>query len=263
MHFDTVLRTVLIALLLCGVAAFGFGGCARGKKDKPDGKSCTLSFHSFDGGGPSYRVSIADESLLSCTSERQYNKKNHEQLDGAGFDVIFTFKGLKSGSTTVTVTGESPLMPTEISVYTAVIDEALNVTLTQQGETVTESNPQRPVPQIVLHTEAATVYPSAADTDAARDMIDLLSSSPAALTMKKGEAGFSGECPLSLPQAGETVTAEPGDILLDNNSRLVLCTAEQSGVFTLLAKLDGAALEELLSALETDPTVTIWVEWSE
>ena len=262
MHFDTVLRTVLIVLLLCGVAAFGFVGCTHGKKPKTDDKSSTLSFHSFDGGGPSYHVEIQDPSVLSYTSERKYGKENHEELDGAGYDVIFTFRGLKSGSTTVTVTGKSPIMPTETSVFTAVVDETLKVTLTQQ-ETLTQRDPLQPVPQLVLHTETVTVYPQAADTDAARSMIDRLSAQQADVTLEKGEAGFGGALKLALPQAGETITARPGDLLLQGDDRLVLCTAEQTGVFTRLASLDETALDKLLPALETDPAISLWVEWSE
>ena len=261
-HFDTVLRTVLIVLLLCGVAAFGFVGCTHGKKPKTDDKSSTLSFHSFDGGGPSYNVEIQDPSVLSYTSEQKYGKEDHEELDGAGYDVIFTFHGLKSGSTTVTITAESPIMPTETTVYAAAVDEALKVTLTQQ-ETVTERDPLQPVPQLVLHTETVTVYPQAADTDAARSMIDRLSAQQADVTLEKGEAGFGGALKLALPQAGETITARPGDLLLQGDDRLVLCTAEQTGVFTRLASLDETALDKLLPALETDPAISLWVEWSE
>ncbi|MBQ9552470.1 MAG: hypothetical protein IJU96_06860 [Clostridia bacterium] len=263
MHFDTILRTVLLVLLLCGVAAFGFFGCARGKGNKPDEESFTLSFHSFDGGGPSYTVKIGDTSLLSCASERRYNKKNHEEIDGAAFDVIFTFKGLKSGSTTVTVTGESPIMETEITVYTAVVDEALNVTLTQQDETVTQRDPLQPVPQLIVHTEVAAVYPSLADTAAADEMIEQLSSGPVAATLEKADGGFIGEFSLTLPQQAETVTAEAGDILLCADGRLMFCTEKLSSAFTPLASLSETELEKLLTALNEDATVTLWVEWSE
>ena len=258
MHFDTILRTVLTVLLLCGVAAFGFAGCARGKE-----KICTLSFSSFDGGGASYSVSIEDESILSYTSKKQYAKANHAALDGAGYDVIFTFKGLKSGRTVVTVTGESPLMPTEVSTYVAVVDDALRVTLTQQGETVTRRDPMLPMPTLIFHTEQTTAYPSIADTDAANEMVELLSREPAELTLAKTEDGFSGKLPWTLPQAGETLTAKPGDMVLSGENQLVLCTEEQSGAFTLLASLNEATLEELLPALNSAPTVSLWVEWSE
>ena len=263
MHFDTVLRTVLIALLLCGVAAFGFGGCAHGKKDKPDGKSCTLSFHSFDGGGPSYRVAVGDGSVLSYTSEKRYNQKNHEELDGAGYDMIFTFRGLKSGSTTVTVTGESPIMGTEITVYAAAVDENLTVTLTKQEETTAADDAIQPVPQLVLHTEAVTVYPSAEDTKAARMLIEQLSETPVTVTLHSFDGQFRGDLPKSLPYDRILHDAAPGELLLYGNSELVLCTEEQLGPFTPLAKLDETALARLLPALEADPTISLWVEWSE
>ena len=43
--------------------------------------------------------------------------------------MIFTFTGLKPGTTTVSVYGRSPIMENDDSIYTAVVDEDLNVTL--------------------------------------------------------------------------------------------------------------------------------------
>ena len=261
MHFDTILRTVLIVLLLSSVAAFGFFGCARGQ-DKNSAKVCTLSFSSFDGGGASYRVKIEDDAILACTSKKQYSKPNHEQLDGAGYDMVFTFKGLKSGSTVVTITGESPLMPTETTIYTAVVDDALNVVMTKR-ETVTQRDPLQPMPQLILHTETVTAYPSSADNAAANEMIDRLSEEPAEIILEKTDSGFTGALPWPLPQTGETISARPGDIVLSGEDRLMLCTEEQSGAFTLLGTLNEDSLEKLLAALNEEPTLSLWVEWSE
>ena len=43
--------------------------------------------------------------------------------------MIFTFTGLKPGTTTVSVYGRSPIIENNDSIYTAVVDENLNVTL--------------------------------------------------------------------------------------------------------------------------------------
>ena len=95
-------------------------------------KSPTLSFHSFDGGGPEYNVEIEDKDILACSSERRYAKADHEELEGAGFDIIFTFTGLKPGETVVTVSGGSAIVPDEEYIYNVIVDDALNVALTER-----------------------------------------------------------------------------------------------------------------------------------
>ncbi len=88
-----------------------------------------LRFSSFDGGGHEYKVEIEDPSILTYSAERDYGK-NHDELEtGSPFHMIFTFTGLKPGTTTVTVYGRSPIMENEDSVYTAVVDDSLDVTL--------------------------------------------------------------------------------------------------------------------------------------
>ena len=66
-------RILFLPLLATGLL---LGGCAK----KPPSGAATLEFHSFDGGGPSYSVTIEDESVISCTSEHRYAKKNHKKL---------------------------------------------------------------------------------------------------------------------------------------------------------------------------------------
>ena len=57
-------------------------------------------------------------------------EEHAEELDGASFDYIVTFTGLKPGSTTVTIYGRSPVMENEDNIYTVSVDEDLHVTLT-------------------------------------------------------------------------------------------------------------------------------------
>ncbi|MCR5485250.1 MAG: hypothetical protein K6F09_06615 [Clostridiales bacterium] len=95
-----------------------------------------LKFHSFDGGGPEYSVTVDDPSVASCTSERRYQKKDHEELDGAGYDVIFTVKGLKEGETTMTVSSFSPIVESEEIHYLITVNSALKISV-RQTETIT------------------------------------------------------------------------------------------------------------------------------
>ncbi|MBQ7547302.1 MAG: protease inhibitor I42 family protein [Clostridia bacterium] len=261
-------KTIVLVVLGC-VLLFGAAACAYTKKGNTDatettggGKTCTLTFDSFDGGGPSYSVSIGDESVVSCTSERRYANPKHDEMDGSPYDVIFTFKGLKPGSTSVTVVGTSPIMDTETSVYTAVVDEKLRVTMTQ-AQTVNEVDAIQPVPTLVLAGQAATVYPSIADTDAAAELVERLSREPIEVQMQKDDGGFSGEMPWTLPQDDDEITAQRGDIVLSGIDRIILCTAEQTGAFTRLATLRSEDLDRVLPLIESGETISLWVEWSE
>ena len=40
-----------------------------------DMKNATLSFHSFDGGGPNFSAAVEDAALLTCTQTKEYEKK--------------------------------------------------------------------------------------------------------------------------------------------------------------------------------------------
>ena len=91
--------------------------------------AASLRFSSFSGGGYDYSVKVEDPSVVSC--EARYEFEAHaEEIDGASYDFIVEFTGLKPGATTAAVYGRSPIMEPENSVYTVSVDEALNVTLT-------------------------------------------------------------------------------------------------------------------------------------
>ena len=91
----------------------------------------TLRFHSFDGGGMQYTVKIDDPSVVSCRSEREYSNPDHELIDGAAYNMAFTFTGLEKGRTTVTVYGRSPIMDDEETIYEVEVDERGYVCVTE------------------------------------------------------------------------------------------------------------------------------------
>ena len=73
------------------------------------GKTARLTFGSFEGGGPEFNVVIADESIVSYDSTVKYDKPDHEEMNGAGYNEIITFTGLKPGGTTVVIEERSPI----------------------------------------------------------------------------------------------------------------------------------------------------------
>ena len=89
-----------------------------------------LTFSSFDGGGYEYSVSADDPEILSWTVQKDYGLINDEPETGGTFDVSITFTGRKPGTTQVAVYGRSPILENDDSVYSAVVDDELRVTLT-------------------------------------------------------------------------------------------------------------------------------------
>ena len=110
----------MIGLLLAFLLALGVWAGAE---------EAVVTFASFDGGGHEYTVEIGDPSILACEVTRDYRGEDPSLVDGASFDVVCTFTGLAPGSTTVAVSGRSPILENDDALYTATVDEALNVTL--------------------------------------------------------------------------------------------------------------------------------------
>ena len=131
-----LLKKALVLTAIAGLFAAVLYGCTEAPKEKT-----TLSFHSFDGGGSEYSVEIGDTSVLCCQSERHYAKADHEKLDGAGYDVVFAFDGLKEGKTTVTVTCTLRGTEEDKTVYDATVDGGLKVTLEQREDIRYEEEP--------------------------------------------------------------------------------------------------------------------------
>ena len=88
----------------------------------PEKQTASVSFDSFDGGGPEFSVRIDDPGIAACESRRQYAKDDHEQMTGAGYQVIFTFTGLSAGETTATISARSPIADNFDAVYSIRVD---------------------------------------------------------------------------------------------------------------------------------------------
>ena len=96
-------------------------------------KTYRLTFESFDGGGPYYRIEIEDYGMLTWFTDLRYRDENHAEIDGAAYEIYFDFAGKKPGTTRVVIHSESPIAGNEDYKYRAVVDENLNVTMEQIG----------------------------------------------------------------------------------------------------------------------------------
>ena len=71
---------------------------------------------------------------MSCAKERRYSKADHKELDGAGYDVVFTLTGLRQGKTTLTVSARSPIADNFDNIYTVTVADDLSVSVEKTAE---------------------------------------------------------------------------------------------------------------------------------
>lgn len=228
-----------------------------------DGAKAMLSFDSFDGGGPEYSV-VHDTDIVSYTSSKEYSKPNHEELDGAGYTVSFTFTGLKPGEATMTIEERSPIADNLDHIYAVKVDQDLNVSIelltTNDLNMVTQSTPT-----LVIVANDKVFYATMEDNSSAEAFRDYLSSEAIVVEMHDyGSFEKVGPLPWSLPRNDEQITTAPGDVILYQGNQITIYYDENTWSFTRLAKIENATREELLDAFgDGNVTVDFWVEWSE
>ena len=260
LHYFLIPAAVAAGLAVVIALLTGCGG-----SDKPQGtdapRTAVLSFDSFDGGGPEYSATVGDPSVVSCTSERKYAKADHEQLDGAGYDMIFTFTGLKEGTSDVTVRMSSPIMGSETYRYRADVDEGLNVALTRLEDATEDDNTViEPAAMFAVGVGDKT-YPADHEYNpAVEELIQRLSASgELTLELSAGERGLEGALPWTLPGGDGPLTVKEGDLVLYEGSRVALCREAGSMDGILLMNIYNIGGELASDSL----TVSLWVEWTE
>lgn len=273
--------TVMIVLILAVLLAAVLLGCkaqqtpapktdeTEGPLDKPTGKpaaaSAQLSFHSFDGGGPSYTAVAEDASLLVWEQTRDYGKKNHAELEGASYTVTFAFTGRQPGKTRLTVEERSPIAGNYDHIYAVTVGEDLSVTLELLEERDLDRPAISPVPTLVITVGSRCFYAVLEDNPSAEAFVERLSEEPIAVQMHD-YGGFEkvGPLPWELPRSDESITTEPGDVILYQGNQITVYYGENTWSFTRLAKIQNTSAEELKAALgDDDATLTFSVEWSE
>lgn len=227
------------------------------------GQPAVLSLHSFDGGGPEYSI-VLDSDIVSWESAREYYDDNHDELDGAACQVVFTFTGIKPGEATMTVEERSPIAGNLDHVYAVKVDDDLNVAVelltTTDLDAIADS-----IPTLVIAANDKVFYATLEDNSSAAAFAGKLSSEAIEVEMRD-YGGFEkvGPLPWTLEQNDEQITTEPGDVILYQGNRITIYYDQNTWDFTRLAKIDGVSREELLDAFgDGAVTVTFWVEWSE
>ena len=227
------------------------------------GARAVLSFDSFDGGGPEYRV-VLDSDIVSFERKAEYSRPDHEELDGAGFTVTFTFTGLKPRETSMTIEERSPIGINEDLIYSVQVDQDLNVSIdlvkVNDLDTFAE-----PLPTLVIAVNDNVFYAALEDNPSAEAFAENLSAEAIEVELHDyGDYEKAGALPWSLPESDEQITAEPGDVILHQDDQISICYDENTRDLTRLATIDGVSRNDLLEAFgDGNVTVVFWVEWSE
>lgn len=171
-----ILSLALSLILLTGCAGGEPAGtvagtAGSGNDNESSDKDATLTFSSFDGGGPDFSLDIADPEIADYSRKRVYDNPNHEELDGAGYKMIFTFTGKKEGETTAKVTAFSPIADNFEMTYKVAVDSDLKVTLTLIEEK--DSNVVEPLEYMVDYDGRKDFYENARDYYAPGEIVEL------------------------------------------------------------------------------------------
>jgi len=266
---------IVLTLILC--LAAGFAQAETGSKQnsqtkgqkiiaaqKARGKKAKLSFDSFDGGGPDFNI-VLNSKIVSYKCQKKYKDANHEELDGAGYTVTYTFTGLKKGKTTMTIEERSPIGENVDMIYTVTVDKRLNVSLKLTETRSLDEQSMAPIPILVMAVNDHFYCPTMMDHSSAEAFIEKLSAGAIEVEMHDyGNFEKVGTLPWSLPRNDEKITTRPGDLILYQGNQITIYYDQNTWNFTRLGRIDGVSREELLEVLgEGDVTVRFWVDWTE
>ena len=118
-------------------------------------------------------------------------------------------------------------------------------------------------PVLVIQANGRIFYAALEDNPAAQALIQALNAGPMDVTMA-GYPEKTGPLPWRLPANEASISAAPGDVLLAQGNRIVICCGPITGEFTRLARIGNAGADQLPEALgQGDAAVRFYLEWSE
>lgn len=94
-----------------------------------DAQTCQMSFSSFDGGGPEYRLVFSAPEKVWVSARREYDEPAELRPPGSGYTEVVTVHGRVPGRTemTIEVSGLTPLSDEPETVYVLEVDDDYNV----------------------------------------------------------------------------------------------------------------------------------------
>ena len=255
-HFLTV---ILTTILWAGCIVNGQSLAEEGSKSM--NARATLSFTSFDGGGPEFSLELGSD-IAAFVREKKYGKPDHDEMEGAGYTITYIFKGLKEGETTMTVREWSPIAGNEDHLYALKVDEELNVTIKSLKA---QAGVSSPIPTLVIACNGKMLYASLDDNGSAKAFAEKLSAGVIEVHMHDyGSFEKVGTLPWSLDRNDATITTAPGDVILYNGNQITIYYDRNNWNLTRLGRIGNVKKEDLLEFFgDGNATVKFWVEWSE
>ena len=220
------------------------GDIVTDDNDDSGEKTASLSFESFDGGGPEFNVVIADESIVSYVSRSKYRDPDHEEMHGSGYDEIITFTGIKPGETTMIIEERSPIADNLDHKYRVTVNDELNVQIEQLS--VKDINEEAGEGMILkINGED---YPVEWENNESVEALKTLCPRTVEMSMYGGfeQVGSLGS---SLPRNDEQTTTDYGDIVLYSGNQIVIFYGSNSWAYTRLGHIltDKEIMEEALA----------------
>ncbi len=188
-------------------------------------KTASLSFESFDGGGPEFNVVIADESIVSYVSRSKYRDPDH-------------------GETTMIIEERSPIADNLDHKYRVTVNDELNVQIEQLS--VKDINEEAGEGMILkINGED---YPVEWENNESVEALKTLCPRTVEMSMYGGfeQVGSLGS---SLPRNDEQTTTDYGDIVLYSGNQIVIFYGSNSWAYTRLGHIlaDKEIMEEALA----------------
>ena len=93
-------------------------------------KPYDMYLHSFDGGGPEYEFKTEKKGIFTWYCEKHYQKADHEEMCGAGYDVIYSLFPMRKGKASALLTADSPICPDPPTRIFVDVSDKLEVSIT-------------------------------------------------------------------------------------------------------------------------------------
>ena len=227
-----------------------------------------LVFDSFDGGGPEYTISIEDSDILSFTEKHIYSNPDHDNMCGSGYDVVFTFSGIKPGNTDMTVFARSPIADNYDIIYTVSVSEDFQVTITEKerkdissSEVIEEEKEEISISGVmVIEADEKVFYVIPEKNTQVKSVVDKISGEPLVSEFEdNGENALIADLPCLYDVSFEETKADPGSVVLTDNGKIAILYEEVDGNFCLLGKMS----EDDLESIRNIKQAMIWMQWDE
>lgn len=145
----------------------------------------------------------------------------------------------------------------EISKDTSDTDESTEISTESISESEDSEIPENEA-KLQIEVNGHTLTATLADNDSAKALAELMKDEPLTLELREyGSFEKVGPLPQSLPANDESVTTEPGDIMLYQGNQITIFYGSNTWSYTRLGKIDNVTQSELKGIFgEGDVTVT-------